>query len=43
VTSGRLQPGRLVTRTIGLDDAARELPLLGERSAHGITVVDPTR
>jgi alcohol dehydrogenase len=42
VVRGSLRPGRLVTGTIGLDDAARELTLMGERAAHGVTVVDPS-
>jgi len=43
VAGGRLDPARLVTRTIGLEQAAAELPLLGERAAEGVTVVDPMR
>ncbi|HEX5533220.1 MAG TPA: zinc-dependent alcohol dehydrogenase family protein [Actinomycetales bacterium] len=41
VAEGRLAPARLVTRTIGLDQAAAELPLLGSRAATGVTVVLP--
>ena len=43
VAGGRLDPARLVTRIIGLEQAASELPLLGERAAEGVTVVDPMR
>jgi alcohol dehydrogenase len=41
VADGRLDPARLVTRTIGLEAAAAELPLLGSRAATGVTVVLP--
>ena len=41
VATGRLTPGALVTRTVGLAEAARELPLVGGRPASGIVVVDP--
>jgi alcohol dehydrogenase len=41
VAEGRLDPARLVTRTIGLDEAAAELPLVGSRAATGVTVVLP--
>jgi alcohol dehydrogenase len=38
VGSGRLRPDALVTRTIGLDDAAQALAHVGEVA--GLTVVD---
>ena len=41
VVRGKLEPGRLVTRTIGLDDVPAALAALGEGSPTGVTVVDP--
>ncbi|MGH3387109.1 MAG: zinc-binding dehydrogenase, partial [Nocardioidaceae bacterium] len=43
VAAGRLRPDRLVGRTIGLAEGARELALMAERPATGITVIDPRR
>jgi alcohol dehydrogenase len=41
VTSGELDPGRLVTRRIGLDEAATELAALGTARIDGITIIHP--
>jgi len=41
VARGKLQPGRLVTRKIGLDDVPAALTALGESSPVGVTVIDP--
>jgi alcohol dehydrogenase len=41
VMRGRLDPGRLVKRTIGLDEAPAALTALGEGSPTGVTVIDP--
>jgi hypothetical protein len=41
VVRGRLQPGRLVKRTIRLDDVPVALSALGESSPVGVTVIDP--
>jgi D-arabinose 1-dehydrogenase-like Zn-dependent alcohol dehydrogenase len=43
VVRGALRPDRLVTGTIGLEEAARRLPLMGGRPASGVTVIDPSR
>jgi alcohol dehydrogenase len=43
VEDGSLEPQRLVARTIGLEEAARLLPVYGEAPPAGITVVDPAR
>jgi alcohol dehydrogenase len=44
VAAGTLRPDLLVTRTIGLAEAADALPALGRPGAPaGITVIDPTR
>jgi alcohol dehydrogenase len=41
VTSGELDPGRLVARRIGLDEAATELAALGTARIDGITIIHP--
>jgi alcohol dehydrogenase len=41
VEQGALRPDLLVSRIIGLEEAAAELPYVGERAAIGITIVDP--
>jgi alcohol dehydrogenase len=41
VMRGKLEPGRLVKRTIGLDEAPAALTALGETSPTGVTVIDP--
>jgi len=43
VASGALRPELLVTRTVGLAEAARLLPLAESAPSTGITVLDPTR
>ncbi len=40
ITSGTLQPQRLIGRTIALEDAPRELEAMGRFAAVGITVID---
>lgn len=39
ITAGRLQPGRLVSRVIGLDEAPRALATLGSGGRGGATVI----
>jgi alcohol dehydrogenase len=41
VTSGRLRPGQLVTRRIGLDEAVEALPAMGTTPVAGITIMRP--
>ena len=41
IDSGRLRPQRLITRRVGLDDAAALLPTLDQTETAGITVIDP--
>ncbi|HEY7047435.1 MAG TPA: zinc-dependent alcohol dehydrogenase family protein [Jatrophihabitantaceae bacterium] len=41
VTSGDLDPGRLVRRVIGLDEAAVELAALGTAPIDGVTIIHP--
>lgn len=42
VRDGVLRPERLIGTTIGLAQAARELPLMGEAASTGITIIDPS-
>lgn len=39
VTSGRVDPGRLIGRRIGLDQVSDEITAMGVFAQHGITVV----
>jgi alcohol dehydrogenase len=41
VESGRLRPGDLVTREIGLDDAPAALAAMGTSAARGVTMIRP--
>ncbi len=41
VTGGRLRPGQLITRRIGLADAVDALPAMGDAPVAGITVIQP--
>jgi alcohol dehydrogenase len=43
VSSGELDPARLVRRHIGLPDAAAELATLGDAQVDGITLIHPSR
>ena len=43
IEQGRLQPQRLVERTIGLDEAAALLPEFDRATVAGMTMVDPPR
>ena len=43
VEAGELDPGRLVTRRLGLADGARALAELGRAAVDGVTVLDPRR
>ncbi|RYP84152.1 alcohol dehydrogenase [Nocardioides guangzhouensis] len=43
IGQGRLQPQRLIERTIGLDEAAALLPGFDRATVAGMTMVDPTR
>jgi alcohol dehydrogenase len=43
IEQGRLQPQRLIERTIGLDEAAALLPGFDRATVAGMTMVDPTR
>ena len=40
VTSGTVDPARLIGRTIGLDDAGAELASMGEFAQRGVTVIE---
>jgi alcohol dehydrogenase len=40
VAAGTLDPGRLVGRRIGLDEAGTELAAMGEFAQQGVTVID---
>jgi alcohol dehydrogenase len=42
IAGGSLRPGRLVTKTIGLDQAGDELAAMGRFAQEGVTVVVPT-
>jgi alcohol dehydrogenase len=42
IAGGSLRPGRLVTKTIGLDQAGEELAAMGRFAQEGVTVVVPT-
>ena len=41
VASGAVEPGRLIGRTIGLDEAGDELAALGSFAQRGVTVIEP--
>ncbi len=41
VESGAVEPGRLIGRTIGLDDAGAELAAMGSFAQRGVTVIEP--
>jgi alcohol dehydrogenase len=43
IVSGELDPGRLVTRRIGLRQGAVALSALGEATVDGVTVIEPGR
>lgn len=43
IAAGRLQPQRLVERTIGLAEAATLLPRFDSATVAGMTIIDPTR
>jgi len=43
IEEGTLRLDRLVERTIGLEEAARLLPVLDAATPAGITVLDPSR
>ena len=40
VTSGAVEPARLIGRTIGLEDAGAELAAMGEFAQRGVTVIE---
>jgi alcohol dehydrogenase len=42
IAGGSLRPGRLVAKTIGLDEAGEELAAMGRFAQQGVTVVVPT-
>lgn len=43
IAQGRLQPQRLVERTVGLEEAATLLPGVDRATPVGITIIDPSR
>ena len=43
IVAGELDPGRLVTRRIGLREGARALSELGDATVDGVTVIEPSR
>jgi D-arabinose 1-dehydrogenase-like Zn-dependent alcohol dehydrogenase len=42
IESGALRPDRLIERTIGLEEAARLLPVFDQAKLAGMTIIDPT-
>jgi alcohol dehydrogenase len=42
IEAGKLQPQRLIERTIGLGDAAALLPGFDQAKVAGMTMIDPT-
>lgn len=43
IEQGAVQPQRLIQRTIGLDEAARLLPVFDTATVAGMTMIDPAR
>lgn len=43
IASGILQPQRLIERTVGLEEAARLLPVFDSAAVAGMTIIDPSR
>jgi threonine dehydrogenase-like Zn-dependent dehydrogenase len=43
ITGGRLEPGRLITRRIPLDEAPGALAAMGDGSPRGVTIIEPVR
>jgi D-arabinose 1-dehydrogenase-like Zn-dependent alcohol dehydrogenase len=43
IVAGRLDPGRLVTSRISLDQVPEALVALGDRSPLGVTIIEPSR
>jgi len=43
ITAGRLDPGRLITSRIGLDEAPAALQAMGAGSPRGVTIIEPSR
>ena len=43
VADGRLDPGRLIARTVSLDDGAAMLPTFDASPLSGVTMIDPRR
>ena len=43
VAGGRLDPGRLIARTVSLDDGAAMLPTFDASPLSGVTMIDPRR
>lgn len=43
IESGALQPQRLIERVVGLDEAARLLPVFDQATVAGMTMIDPLR
>jgi alcohol dehydrogenase len=41
IASGAVEPGRLIGRTIGLEDAGAELAAMGAFAQRGVTVIEP--
>jgi alcohol dehydrogenase len=39
ITSGAVDPGRLIGRTIGLEDAGAELAAMGDFAQRGVSVI----
>ena len=40
ITTGRLEPQRLIGKTVPLEEASTELPAMSDYGAVGITVID---
>lgn len=43
IETGELEPQRLIERTIGLEEAARLLPVFDRAAVAGMTIIDPAR
>jgi threonine dehydrogenase-like Zn-dependent dehydrogenase len=41
IASGQLEPGRLITSRIPLDQAPQALAAMGDGSPRGVTIIEP--
>jgi hypothetical protein len=40
ITSGRLQPGKLISKTVSLEESLTELESMGKSPPSGVVVID---